>query len=421
MKKRFFRTLLTLFLLVWIADYVFATEQDSESFSSWWENSKQMMTNAWDKSTQAVENVIKPLTESSASDEEKEALFAQIWKKTTPMLEKVLILDEENETLPDSAWLSKDKADNNQEINTLLDEAVDILSVSNTTKTRKRIQTLEKQIRDLKQTISQYRQAQISAPIRSSWENTVADYDEKIKQSLEQIEKYRQDIHQLKAQFAQELSEQGLQVTPEQLDVLLSSVVGRNLIQSSTVYNNVKQISEQLMTLTINSNEDLDVSQRYYGMYMVLLKILLHMQQSFITQIDEKYLPKIEKIRTEVQNITATTQNLLRGETNDNRRRHLLANREAQNLTLQTATLYQQHLIQQRGKIIVARDKTATDLQIAQNTYKTVRVSGELINLLRTSQKSFDLLLNIQVPDRLDFKNIEMKQEFAILTRKLSE
>ena len=99
----------------------------------------------------------------------------------------------------------------------------------------------------------------------------------------------------------------------------------------------------------------------------------------------------------------------------------MLANLEAQKLTLQTAQVYEKHLIGQRRKVILARDKTYADLQIAQNTYKTVRVSGELITLLRTSQKSFDMLLNIQVPDLLVFENVQMKQEFAILTQKLAE
>jgi hypothetical protein len=205
------------------------------------------------------------------------------------------------------------------------------------------------------------------------------------------------------------------------LDVLLSSVVGDDIIQSSIVYNNVKQISQQLMELTIKSGEDFDISQRYYGMYTVLLKIVLHMQQSFVNNIDEKYLPKIGLIVAEVYGLNATTRNLLRSEIDQNRRRHLRANYEAQNLTMQTAQLYKVHLIKQRRKIAAAIKNTERDLQIAQNTYKTVRVSGELINLLRTSQKSFDVLLNLQVPDSLVFENTQMKQEFAILTQKLTE
>jgi len=175
------------------------------------------------------------------------------------------------------------------------------------------------------------------------------------------------------------------------------------------------------MTLTINSGEDVEISQRYYGMYTVLLKTLLHMQQTFISNIDGKYLPKIDKIVADVQDTNAITRNLLRGERDKNRRRHLAANLEAKNLTLQTAALYKRHLIGQRGKMVRAMEKTVSDLQIAQNTYKTVTLSGELVNLLRTSQKSFDLLLNIQVPELLMFENKQMKQEFANLTQRLAE
>lgn len=81
---------------------------------------------------------------------------------------------------------------------------------------------------------------------------------------------------------------------------------------------------------------------------------------------------------------------LLGQEDNESRRQHLLANLEAQNLTIQTAVLYQQHLITQRSKMATARDKIAADLEIAQNTYKTVVLSRELIQLLRTSQHSFE-------------------------------
>lgn len=390
-------------------------EQEADNQSSWWENSKNTLSNIWQSSTQAVSDLLKQ------SPEEKEALFAHIWDKITLTLDKLLILEKENETLPDSAWFGKDKKDNHLKINQLLDEAVAILSLSHTDQIRQQIRALENKIQDIKQTISQYRQAQVSAPIRSTWETTVADYDKKINRSLKQIEHYQNQIDTLKMEFAQKLSEQGLYITQEQLEVLLSSVVGDDIIQSSIVYDNVKQISQQLMTLTINSGEDLNISQRYYGMYMILLKTLLHMQQSFMDRIDQNYLPKINQIMLEIQTINATTQNLLRHEANENRRQYLQANLEAQDLTLQTARLYRQHLTQQRGKIKIAKDKIKADLNIAQNTYKTVRVSGELVNLLRTSQKSFDLLLNIQVPELLVFKNLEMKQEFAILTQKLAQ
>lgn len=397
-----------------------AVENTNENQTSMWEKTKQAIANMWDDGTQTVESLIKQSTET-VFPEEKDALFAQVWNKVIPTLNKVLFLEKEQETLPESAWFGRDQQENKSEINNLLDEAVTILSISHTAQTRERIYALEQKIREMKQKISQYRQEQVSAPIRSTWKMTVADYEEKIQQLTELINQSNTTIAQLKTQFAQELSDKGLFITQEQLDVLLSSVVGDDIIQSSIVYDNVKQISQQLMDLTVKSGEDIETSQRYYGMYTVLLKTLQYMQHTFINNIDEKYLPKIAQITANVQDLTATTQNFLRGNLDENRRQHLLANLEAQNLTFKTAMLYKQHLIKQRRKIIIARDKTASDLQIAQNTYKTVRVSGELINLLRTSQKYFDALLNIQVPELLVFENMQMKQEFAILTKKLAE
>lgn len=415
-----FKIPLAILLLLMMVSCADAVENTDAPGNSWWEKTKQAISNIWDDSTQSAENLIKQSTET-VFPEEKDALFGQVWNKITPRLNKVLFLEKEQETLPESAWFGRDQQENKSEINNLLDEAVSILSISHTAHTRERISALEQKNREMKQKISQYRQAQVSAPIRSTWKMTVADYEEKIQQLTDLINQSQTTIAQLKTQFAQELSDKGLFITQEQLDILLSSVVGDNIIQSSIVYDNVKQISQQLMDLTVKSGEDIETSQRYYGMYTVLLKTLQHMQHTFINNIDEKYLPKIEQIMANVQDLIASTQNFLRGNLDKNRHQHLLANLEAQNLTIKTARLYKKHLIKQRSQIVIATDKTASDLQIAQNTYKTVRVSGELINLLRTSQKSFETLLKIQVPELLVFENLQMKQEFAILTQKLAE
>ena len=412
MSKYYFKIPLAILLMLLMMANVSAGVDD------WWNKSKNFMTEMWDEAAQAISG-----KKASPDDgnKNKDAFFGQVWNEITPTLEKVLRLEKEHESLPQSAWIFKDKEDNSAEINALLDEAVEILSVSNTAQTRKHIRLLEEQIREMKQTISEYRQAKISAPVRSTWSKTVADYDAKIKQLQELIQRNEKKIAELKIQFSEELSQTGLKVNQEQVEVLLSSVVGDDIIKSSVVYDNVKKISQQLMQLTIKSKEDIEISKRYYGMYTVLLKTLLHMQETFISNIDKKYLPKIEKIVAEVKELNADTRYLLRNKTNKKHRQLLLANLDAQTLTLKTAALYKQHLITQRGKIVRAMQKTAADYQIADNTYKTVKVSGELINLLRSSQKSFDLLLNIQVPDLLVFQNLQMKQEFAILTKKLAE
>ncbi|MCK5716508.1 MAG: hypothetical protein KAH77_03385 [Thiomargarita sp.] len=411
MNHNYFRTLLS-FLLSIMLTGCSADEADKQD-DSWWDQSKQAVNNMWDTSTQHID--------TDAIKKKNEELFAKIWGEITPTLEEVLHLEGEHEALPNSAWILRDKEDNQEDIDELLDEAVSILSMSHSDQTRQEIRDIEAEIRAFKKTIAEYHQAKVTAPTSSAWVKTVQDYEDKIVALNKRIEQKNKKIIELKERFAQELAQKGLFISSEQLEVLLSSVVGDDIIQSSVVYDNVKQISQQLMELTISTGEDIEISQRYYGMYTVLLKTLIHMQKTFIGNIDTKYLPRIDKIAVEVQNLKKDTIYFLRRERDNNSHQHLKANLDAQKLTLQTATLYKRHLLGQRGKMVKAMEKTDSDLQIAQNTYKTVRLSGELVNLLRTSQKSFELLLNIQVPELLLFENKQMKQEFAILTKKLAQ
>jgi hypothetical protein len=416
MKIDLFKLSRAILLIILMVNDTTVTATTNEPARSWWETTQQTTKNVWNKSTHRIKTWVNSINKVEADHS-----LATIWKQMLPTFDQLLALEKQQETLPDSAWFSKDKTDNNIEINQILDEAVGILSFAASNATRDQIRSLEQRIRELKQAISQYRQAQISAPPQSTWETTAPEYENKIKQNLALIERANQKIAQLKMNFAQQLAEHHLYLSSAQLDVLLSSVVGDDIIQMSIVYDNVKKISQQLMTLALDSGEDLEISQRYYGMYMILIKILLHVQQNFITQIDKKYQPKLAQIMEKMQNIQYTTENLLRHETDTKRRRHLMANLEAQQLTLTTAQLYQQHLQQQRRKLVQAKAKTVSDWQIAQNTYKTVIISGELVNLLRSSQKFLDLLLNLQVPELVEFENLQMKQEFAILTQQLAD
>ncbi|HRX69982.1 MAG: hypothetical protein H6973_02905 [Gammaproteobacteria bacterium] len=381
---------------------------------NWWDKSKETARDIWNQSRQVAGSAI-----NFFDTEEQNEQFSKIWDELRPKLDKVSALEEERKDLPESSLIRRDKQSNQEDINEILDEAIDILGISNARQIRQEIDSLEKQIQQARERITGYHQEQVSAPVKSNWKTTVDDYARKIDGEKQLIEKYQQEIEQKKQRFLAELNQLGLQVSREQLDLLLTSVVGNDIIQNTIVYSNVRLVSQQLMELTTKTGEDLNISKRYYGMYTVLLKILLHMQNSFITEIDQVYLPRIAQIKNETVKLMANSRNLLYREADDNRRTHLKANIEAQELTLKTADLYSQHLGEQRRKMIVARDKTQIDLRVALNTYDTVKLSGELVNLLRSSSKSFDELLNIQAPDLLVFQNLQMKEEFSALTTKL--
>ncbi len=408
-KHIYFLSFFTMFSC-FLVNHLYASEETnkaSASEDSWWASSVKVVGEAIDDS------------KSLFSSEEPASEFGQMWEEIRPTLDEILLLEDRHETLPDDAWIGMDKAENQSEINLLLDEAIKILGISETAKMRQRINGYEEKIHATKLMIAEYRQARLSAPQKSTWKTTVAGYNEKIKEEQTRIQTYQSEIIKLKQSFGEQLSKIGLYLTDEQLDLLLSSVVGDEIIQGSIVYDNVKQINQKLMVLIKETGEDITIAKRYYGLHVVLLNILHYMQQTFISRIDDLYMPKIKQIVTDTQQLRLETDNLLRNQHETNRREHLQANSGAQALTLQTAELYKKHLRSQRSKIVKARNKTREDLDVAKNTYKTVTLSGKLVTLLHSSQNAFDTLLNIQIPDLLVFENLQMKQEFATLTKKL--
>jgi len=396
----------------------------------WWDESRRTTNELWDDSREQAEILWEESRAKAAElwqrsleafrSEGGDTTLSKVWAQITPTLEELRVLQKERPELPDSAWIGRDKEENQEEINALLDRAVAILSLSEANPVRARIRALEARIRKAKDHIADYRQAIVNAPVKSAWKTTVEDYREKIADQQAAIQLYQSEIARLKQDFGAALGAGGVQLSPDQLDLLLTSVVGDDIIQSGVVYANVKRINEQLMKLTVETGEDLAVSKRYYGMHTILLEILLHMQQASISQIDQRYLPAIERILSEVDEISANSRRLLQVQTDPGYRRHLLANLEAQKLTSKTAALYRRHLLAQRDVILRAQGRTRADLKVARNTYRTVLVSGELINLLRAGQKSFDQMLAIQPPELLVFENKRMKHEFAALTARLS-
>lgn len=349
--------------------------------------------------------------------EDTGAGFSELWSGIVPKLESTLDYVDRHGELPERAWFGEDQGSNQRFINELLDESIGILSLSSTQHYRQRIRELEQAMAEAREDIAEYRKRRVAAPQESFWQKTVADYDARIAERQEAIRAHEREIDALKQRFAAELKGMGLELSEGQLDFLLSTVIGDDLIEMSIAFDNVKLLTGQLEKLMEQSEGDLDSARRYYGMYAVLLKVLGRMHQQLLDEVDRRYLPEIDAIMAKTRELMTRTGELLQGE--EQNRAVLEANLQAQELTLRTAEYYRQYLLDQAAEVAKARDALARDIAVADNTYETVKVSGELVALIRTTRQLLDTLLVRQVPPLRTFENLEMKREFERLTARL--
>lgn len=355
------------------------------------------------------------LTRSVAGAEPREDA-ARLWESLSPRLEEALTLEERHDNLPDSAWFGPDKASNRADINALLDRAVTLLGSADSQRYRTRIRELEDAIREARDRIARYRQQQVAAPEEALWRETRADLERAIGETEAQIVRQQAEIDRLKEQFALALRDNGLELNTEQVDFLLSTVVGDELIDLGIGFDNVKLMIHQLEDLLVASGESLDAAQRYYGMYAVLLEVLALMHERVLEAVT-RYQERIDAISERTRSLLAESRRLAND--SDRHQALLAANIEAQQLTLESARLYRDYLREQAADVSRSREQLLHDLAVARNTYETVRVSGELVRMMRSGQQLLDTLFARRAPTLFTFRNLELKREFERLTLRL--
>ena len=170
------------------------------------------------------------------------------WGKLHAKLDNTLTLLEEKQTLPESTWnpFKEDKQSLDKKINDLLEEAVEILNISDLSSIKKLINECQTDISDYKDRIAELRTKKMMAPKDTAdwkiWENDVKDYENKIVTYTENITAKEQSIAELKTRLQEQFSQQGIALDSEQLDTLIYSVTGDDDIEIISVYNNIKAI-----------------------------------------------------------------------------------------------------------------------------------------------------------------------------------
>ncbi len=379
-------------------------EHSTQSADRWWQRSREATLEAWDGAQRSLQRTEQPPS-------------AQLWKELVPTLDKTLRIEDERPGLPERTWIGRDQRTAEADINTLLDTSVAILSRSPVQDYRARIEALRMRVAAARADIDRFRRARVAAPSESLIATTVSGYNARIAEREAEIRATLADLERVKAEFVGELRAMGLELSDDQVDLLLATVVGDNLIDLGIVFDNVKTITRQLETLVEESGEDLESARRYYGMYVILLRALARMHSDVAQAIAEGYIPEIEAIAERAERLREETRALMR--TQPARAELLRNNLQAQQLTIEASAVYRAYLIEQRAQVERARSALAEDIDTAWNTYQTVRVSGELVDLVHSSQNLLDGLLEREVPPLRPFQNLEMQRELEKLTREL--
>jgi len=349
----------------------------------------------------------------------KEQRMNKIWDNVYDDLEEGAVYVDKLNNAPDSAWLEEDKEDVQEDINKLFEMIVNGLIEDDLLIYKTKMEKLKKEISENKSDILKYREKRVGAPKASTLYTTKSDFDIKITETKNENTILENEIRIIKDNLKNDFKEIGVNLSSEQIDVLLTRVDGDDIIQISLVMETLKHITNQIILLMKESKEELTQAKKYYGMHQVLLELVVYIQQKYIDKSNKVYIPKIDKMIIDSAEMIANTSRL-RDMEEDTRRRSIYSNNiEAQELTNKASKRYKQDLIASRNNMIEAQKISKSNLALSKNTYATVLLSADLFDLISESQSMFEEVSKIQVPNLVPFENIQMAQKYKELTEKL--
>ena len=317
--------------------------------------------------------------------------------------------------------------DRDGRVRDLLGSAFEMMTDAPVVEMRERIARARREIETLKDQIAELKEQRIAAPKEGGWGSFLGiedDYDS-LSAAIEDLEKritgQQEAIAATKQEFASAMEAAGAPLPEEQVDLLLDSVTGADLVELAAAYEAVRGVSEHLRQLMDESGEDLEYAKRYYGMHTALIALLVEAQTQFLEQIDGAYLPKLDAIEGDILAAAKETNRLLKDDPTPQQREALLANKSSQLLAVDALRLYRDYLGRQRGQIAKARRRTVKELRVADNTLRTVDASFQLREVMESAAASFEALRDLESPgfERL-FRNEQLRKEFQELTEKLA-
>jgi len=317
------------------------------------------------------------------------------------------------------------REDRQEKINRLLESALEVVTEAPIVSLQKELRKRRSEIRKMQDQISKLREKQLDAPedafLPGYITDTVATIDQKIIELEKRIKANRQRIEAIKTRILTALHKSGVEIERSQLDILLGSVIGGDVVKLVAAFEAARAIDRRLGFLMEKNSENLTSARRYFAMHASLFALLVHAQELALHRIDTIYLPRLEAIIRDIRAARRETYALLRKRNRLDQRSILLTNLKSQAFSEKVAKTYRRYLLTQRGQISRARQRSLKDLRIADNTYQTVEASFQLRELIRDASASFKAIRRLQAPGFENiFRNKELRREFENITRKLA-
>jgi hypothetical protein len=183
------------------------------------------------------------------------------------------------------------REDREKRIRNLLNSALAIVTDVPVVDMQKKVESLRYNIRDIESSIAALKEKQLTAPksgvLPGVLTDTVDSLSGDVAEAEKRIERNKEEIAKTKTEIAAALAKSGVELSPEQVDLLLDGVLSGDLVRLVAVFNAAKVIDGQLARMLTAAGDNMEAARKYFAMHAALFAMLVHAQDSAIAKIDD--------------------------------------------------------------------------------------------------------------------------------------
>lgn len=215
--------------------------------------------------------------------------------------------------------------------------------------------------------------------------------------------------------FILEMQKLGLDFDERKADNLLATATGDDFVELCVVVGAMRDAVIQLQQLASESR-GADAAERYYGVYIVLLKAVEQVHGDFVKRVDDTLLPRLDELESRASALIEQIEGVIaRGGDEALGRR----NQEANRLTIRAIHVYRTFLRKQSETVEKRSAALALAIEDAQATYSTIELSNQVASMIRDGLQMLQALEQLQLPPLTGFENHDLRQELDRLTLQL--
>ncbi len=353
-------------------------------------------------------------------------------KDVLETLEHALAYHDEIPTLDKSKIIGRDQRSALEDLDDDLSDLIELFESEVLIDQQIQYQKLEQRIAEEKVTRQKYRKEVVLAvsderslaskllpgeTLKSMVAVSKADYQTLIDATDKNIKAYKKEQESTLSAIRSEFLAMQIDLTTDQIDVLMTSVIGDEILTMTVTFNALKDVVLKLEQLSDQSGEDLVYAKKYFGMVVVLYRLMDKIQVEFIRNVENNFLPRLEELEDEGKAAIAESKKLI----SDKVRVETLKNNiESNKETLDVISIYREVLEDQLDKVKKANELNHKEMAVADNTYRTVSLSSAVVGLITESANNFSRLMSLQIPDVREFQNTEIRETFKILSGRIN-